>query len=79
MSIARFSDLLSSEKFEFSEAIFVLKIAFWMLQTNTGELDELSFYGEDYGYVDEIVATDSSVFSLENPYKEQEYLFRARE
>ncbi len=54
-------------------------MGFWLMTSVTGELDDLSFYGREYEYRELIDATDSRVISPENPYKDLEYIVRARE
>ena len=74
--------------FEFLEAdieradeyyTFVAKILFWLTDTKEGELDELSFYGKEYAFLEEVHSGDARVLSVENQVRKREFLYRARE
>lgn len=43
---------MSKEKFSRKELIFSLKILIWLEHTETGKLDELKYYGEEYTFRD---------------------------
>ncbi len=79
VSLLKAFEFIDKERFEYFEAIFAIKIAYWLMETKTGELDELSFYGPEYSLVDDINASDSRVLGSENPHKDDEFLFLARE
>jgi len=57
---------------------FVLKIFLWSMSTEFWELDELQFYGEEFGYINDIHAWNSFVFDDANAYKEIEFALKAR-
>jgi DNA polymerase-3 subunit epsilon/ATP-dependent DNA helicase DinG len=61
------------------EAIFTLKVAYWLAETHTGELDEFSLYNGEYGFVEEIHAGDLRVLSPDNHYRDFEFVVRARD
>ena len=60
------------------ESTFVLKILFWLMKTQSGELDELDFYGKEYSFLKEINADDTITFSKENSYEKYEFSVNAR-
>lgn len=79
LSLLLFLEYVSSDLVEEQEFIFAAKILFWLMDTEYGELDELSFYGAEYGYLERIRATDRRVLIPENPFRKEEFLYRARQ
>lgn len=79
LSLLLFFEYLESGAFEETEVVFIAKILLWLLQTRDGELEELNFYGPEYGYLDRIRATDSRVLANENTYRKEEFLYTARQ
>ena len=75
---AFFSFLDLEEQYTTNMSCFFLKILFWLLNTKSGELDELDFYGEEYNFLYEINANDFYTFSSENIYESYEFVVRAR-
>ncbi len=73
-----FEYLDSNEAKENDASSFLLKILFWLLQTRSGEIDELDFYGEEYGFLRNITANIPYTFHTDNPYKEKEFIVQAR-
>lgn len=57
---------------------FVLKIFLWCMESEFWELDELQFYGEEFWYLNDIHASNSFIFDDANPYKEVEFVLKAR-
>lgn len=77
--ISSFLEFLESWENTHSGAIsFVLKVFFWSMRSELWELDELNFYGEEYGFVSDIHAGNSFIFDEGNIYKDQEFALRAR-
>lgn len=61
-----------------SHTSFILKIFLWSINTEFWELDELNFYGAEYGFLSDINAGNSFIFDEENPFLEYEFALRAR-
>lgn len=77
--IYSFLDFLESQKsLDFATTSFVLKILFWISGSSDGELDELDFYGREYGLIRDISADNKMTFSSKNPYEDLEFAVRAR-
>jgi ATP-dependent DNA helicase DinG len=77
--ISSFLEFLDSSENTHSWAIsFILKIFFWSMRSELWELDELNFFGEEYGFLSDIHAGNSFIFDEGNIYKEQEFALRAR-
>ena len=57
---------------------FLLKVSFWLLYTQSGELDELDFYGEEYSFLHDIHGGLPFTFHKDNPYLQQEFVISAR-
>ncbi len=57
----------------------VAKLLFWLQKTEYGELDELSWYGQEYSILDKLRANDRRVLIPENPYRKEEFLYRVRQ
>ncbi|MDD2745690.1 MAG: helicase C-terminal domain-containing protein [Candidatus Gracilibacteria bacterium] len=79
LSLLKFFEWYDKEAFTSDEAIFTLKVAYWLMQTHTGELDEFSLYNGEYGFIEEIHAGDIRVLSPDNHYKDFEFIVRARD
>ena len=52
ISFEQLWDWMSKEKFSRKELIFSLKILIWLEHTETGKIDELKYYGEEYTFRD---------------------------
>jgi len=77
--ISSFLEFLHSGQHSSSMQIsFILKIFLWSQKTEFWELDELQFYGEEYGYLSDIHAWNSFIFDESNPYKDIEFAIKAR-
>jgi Rad3-related DNA helicase len=50
----------------------------WLLSTKDGELDELNFYGKEFELLKSISADDRRVLEAWNPFKNHEFLYKAR-
>ena len=73
-----FEFLEQEQRHEWVMTCFLLKVLFWLLGTKSWELEELDFYGEEYGFLHEVNANDFYTFSTENTYEEYEFILRAR-
>ncbi|MDD2516113.1 MAG: helicase C-terminal domain-containing protein [Candidatus Gracilibacteria bacterium] len=78
ISLLLFFEFLRKDFFEEFELILIGKILFWLLETETGELDELNFYGKEFSILRNINAFDKRVLYGENDYLKQEPLYKAR-
>lgn len=78
ISLLLFFEFAKKDFFEEFEIIFIAKILFWLLETETGELDELSFYGKEFGIQRQINAFDKRTLFADNPYLKSEPLYKAR-
>ncbi len=78
LSILKFFEYFDQQGFDYEASIFALKLSFWLCETESGELDELSLYGIEFLLLDEVHAGDMRVLSPENPYKDQEFVLKAR-
>lgn len=82
---SNYASLLKTEEFSQRDDLpdegkaFFAKIAVFLAESESGELDEVSFYGKDYEYLAEIHASDLRVLSPENPHRSKEPLHIARE
>jgi len=79
IGVYSFLDFLESKQsFDITQSSFILKMLFWMSETKDGELDELDFYGQEYGFLRDINAENVMTFSSKNPYEDFEFAVRAR-
>lgn len=80
LSLLRFFEFLEADIDRTDEYYtFVAKILFWLTETSGGELDELSFYGREFSFLDEVHSGDIRVLSSENKLRKNEFLYHARE
>ncbi len=61
LSIFLFFEYLDENLREEIEYIVVAKILFWLMKTEYGELDELSWYGQEYSIIDKLRSNDRRV------------------
>ena len=78
ISLVLFSEYLTREMYTPEEVVFVGKIVLWLLTSESGELEDLSFFGREYEFLDGVRAMSGFVLSKDNPYRKQEPLFLAR-
>ncbi len=67
------------EDFSLDEISFLLKIIYFLFSTKTWEIDELSFFPQEYKFLREINADKFIILKDENPYKNYEFLYKARQ
>lgn len=79
LSLFLFFEYLESDIREEIEYIVIAKLLFWLTKTEYGELDELSWYGQEYSIIDKLRANDRRVLIPENPYRKEEFLYRVRQ
>lgn len=78
LGLLPFFDFLDGETFEEHEILCIGKILMWLLETRDGELDELNFYGKEFEMLKSISADDRRVLEAWNPFKNHEFLYKAR-
>ncbi len=78
LSLIKFFEFINNNNKEKEEIIFIGKLLFWLLETDSWELDELNYYSKEFLYLKEVNAWDKRVLSNINPYKNQEFLYKAR-
>lgn len=79
LSILALSEFLESNSHSPAAMVsFLLKVFFWSMKTEFWELDDLDFYGEEWGFVSQIHAGSVAVFDESNPYSSLEFVQRAR-
>lgn len=79
LSLFLFFEYLESDIREEMEYVVVAKLLLWLLCTEYGELDELSWYGQEYSIIDRLRSNDRRVLIPENPYRKEEFLSRVRQ
>lgn len=77
-SIKWFFDYVFLWDLSYREVSLLSKITFWLLETKYWELDELTFYPEEYTYLRDL--NSEGIFSMneKNQYMEYEFLLKAR-
>lgn len=79
LSLFLFFEYLEEDIREEIGYVVVAKLLFWLQKTEYGELDELSWYGQEYSIIDKLRANDRRVLIPENPYRKEEFLYRVRQ
>lgn len=72
-----FEDLFL-DNLSFEKVTFMSKIVLWTLETSHWEMDELSFYWQEYWFLRNITSDNPHILKDDNIYKEYEFLFKAR-
>ena len=78
LGLLPFFDFLENETFEEHEIMFIGKILLWLLTTETGEMDEINYYGKENQLLKLVSADDRRVLEAWNPHKNHEFLYKAR-
>ena len=79
ISVWEFFKEIELGSYSYKKTTFLLKIMRWMSVTHHWETDELTYYGEENGYIRYLNAQDPFILTDKNPYKAYEYLYNARE
>lgn len=79
LSLFLFFEYLESDIKDELGYLVIAKLLFWLQKTEYGELDELSWYGQEYSIIDQLRANDRRVLIPENPYRKEEFLYRIRQ
>ncbi|MDD2908043.1 MAG: helicase C-terminal domain-containing protein [Candidatus Gracilibacteria bacterium] len=77
-SLKGFFEYVFLANLSYYEVTFLLKVSFWLLETKYGELDELNFYPDEYGYLRDLNSEGIYIGNDKNPYREYEFLTKAR-
>jgi len=75
---AFFDFFFSHSEFDRLLSSFFLKMSFWLFHTSHWELDDLTYYGEEYYFLSKINANNPYIFSTENSFHSYEFLIKAR-
>ncbi|QFR39753.1 DEAD/DEAH box helicase [Candidatus Gracilibacteria bacterium 28_42_T64] len=79
MSLKGFFDEIVLDKIDYYKVNFLSKIALWVFETTYGELDELNYFGAEFGYLRNINADSALLLTDKNIYRDYEFLFKARQ
>lgn len=78
VSVKNFFDSIFLWNLTYIETSFYSKIALWLMETKYWELDDLTFYPDEYSISRNLNSDGFSLFSEKNQYKEYEFLISAR-
>jgi len=78
ISIKNFFDNIFLWSLSYSETSLYTKIALWLLETKYWELDDLTFYPDEYWISKNLNSDWFSSLSDKNQYKEYDFLYKAR-
>lgn len=63
--------LMSSENFPRKKMILILKLAFWMTETETGLIDELKFYGDERNMIEIFRSNEQDISIWREEYEQK--------
>ncbi len=78
LSIKSFFDQFLLWGLEYDQVSFLSKLSLWLMETKYWELDELNFFGVEFHYLKLIQADSVQLMTEKNPYKDYEFLAKAR-
>lgn len=78
ISLKWFFDYIFLWSFNYSEVSFLIKISFWLLETKYWELDELTFYPDEYSYIRDLNSDWFNSLQEKNQYRDYEFLLKSR-
>lgn len=78
LSLKWFFDNVFLWNLSYYETTFYWKITMWLLETKYWELDELTFYPDEYWYLRNLNSDWFISISEKNPYKDHEFIQKAR-
>ncbi|MCP4524001.1 MAG: DEAD/DEAH box helicase [Candidatus Gracilibacteria bacterium] len=78
LSTKSFFDEILLEGFSYTKVNLFLKLTLWIEDTVFGELDELNYFGPEFGYLRFLNSEGLGVLGEKNPYKNHEFLVYAR-
>lgn len=79
LSHRRFELLLQKDFFPDHEITFILKIFLWLNRSQSGDLDELTFVGKEFGLLDEVCCAEYACSHDDAEFKNGCYLIKARQ
>lgn len=78
LSLLKFFEFINNKEKWSEEIIFIWKVLFWLTETKTWELDELNYYSKEFSFLKEIDSGDKRVLWSTNLFKQNEFLYKAR-
>lgn len=78
LSLKWFFDNVFLWNLSYYETTFYSKVTMWLLETKYWELDELTFYPDEYWYLRNLNSDWFLSISEKNPYKDHEFIQKAR-
>ncbi|RKW24842.1 DEAD/DEAH box helicase [Candidatus Gracilibacteria bacterium] len=78
LSLKGFFDYILLGDLEYKDVSFFSKISLWLLETDFGELDELSFFPQEYYLKNELTSDRFNFEKAKNIYLDYEFLEKAR-
>lgn len=78
LSIKSFFDQFLLWWLEYDQVSFLSKLSLWLMDTKYWELDELNYFWSEFHYLKLIQADSVQLMTEKNPYKDYEFLAKAR-
>lgn len=78
VSLKRVHKFMMKDFFDEHEVTFLLKIIFWLRQTNTGDIDELNLQGREFPLRFEVCYEEGSNDENDPAYEQRSFLKKAR-
>lgn len=78
ISLKGFFDYIFLWNYTYNEVSFLIKISLWLIETKYWELDELTFYPDEYSYLRDLNSDWISSMQDKNQYKDYEFLLKSR-
>jgi ATP-dependent DNA helicase DinG len=78
LSIKLFFDEFWIDDINYAKVWFLSKILLWLHETKYWELDEISYFWQEFSFLKSINSDNFSVLTEKNNYRRYEYLFKAR-
>lgn len=63
--------MLANEEWDRKESILIGKLLWWIIETETGLIDELKFYGTERDYVPHLRSTHEEYSIFQEKYEEK--------
>ncbi len=79
VSLRRFEIFCDRKDLSATEALFAAKILIWLDKTPTGDREEISLYGEEYFFFQEICCQEKACLHDDPKYRQGCYLLKSRE
>ncbi len=78
LSLKSYFDWVFLWDLSYTEANLYAKICFWLLETKYWELDELTFYPDEFHIIKNLNCEGYVNISEKNPYRDFEFIYKAR-